>query len=85
MAKALERFGTLRWQDVMAPAIALARRGMELDWYMQVMIANGAEHLSRFRRRAPPTCPMRAACRRSIGKPMCATSSSAISVRPTSG
>src|SRR6266851_1334378 len=33
---------------VKAPAIALARRGMELDWYMQVMIANGAEHLSRF-------------------------------------
>ena len=29
MAKALERFGTLKWQDVMAPAVALARRGME--------------------------------------------------------
>ncbi len=24
---------------------ALAKRGMELDWYMQVMLANGAEHL----------------------------------------
>ncbi len=48
MAKALERFGTLKWPDVMAPAIALARRGMELDWYMQVMIANGAEHLAKF-------------------------------------
>jgi gamma-glutamyltranspeptidase/glutathione hydrolase len=48
MAKALERFGTLAWKDVMAPAIALARRGMELDWYMQVMIANGAQHLARF-------------------------------------
>ncbi|MGE0574036.1 MAG: gamma-glutamyltransferase family protein [Reyranella sp.] len=48
MAKALERFGTLTWQDVMAPGLALARRGMELDWYMQVMIANGAERLSRF-------------------------------------
>src|SRR5260370_11318942 len=47
MAKALERFGTLKWQDVMAPAIQLAKRGMELDWYMQVMIANGAEHLSK--------------------------------------
>ena len=42
LAKALERFGTLKWQDVMAPGIALAKRGMELDWYMQVMIANGA-------------------------------------------
>src|SRR5262245_12219546 len=48
MAKALERFGTLKWHDVMAPALALARRGMQLDWYMQVMIANGAEHLAKF-------------------------------------
>ncbi|MBM3649712.1 MAG: gamma-glutamyltransferase [Alphaproteobacteria bacterium] len=48
LAKALERFGSLKWQDVIAPGLALARRGMELDWYMQVMIANGAEHLSRF-------------------------------------
>src|SRR5215475_3880750 len=31
MAKALERFGTLKWQDVLAPGIALAERGMELD------------------------------------------------------
>jgi gamma-glutamyltranspeptidase/glutathione hydrolase len=30
---------------VLAPGVALAERGMELDWYMQVMIANGAKHL----------------------------------------
>ena len=48
VAKALERFGTMKWQDVMAPAVALAERGMELDWYMQVMIANGAQHLAKF-------------------------------------
>src|SRR5258707_572717 len=48
MAKALERFGTLKWQDVMAPALQLAKRGMELDWYMQVMTGNGAEPLSKF-------------------------------------
>lgn len=48
MAKALERFGTWRWADVLAPGIDLAERGMELDWYMQVMIANGAEHLAMF-------------------------------------
>lgn len=48
LAKALERFGTLRWQDVMAPGTALARRGMELDWYMQVMLTQGARDLSRF-------------------------------------
>ena len=48
LAKALERFGTMKWKDVMAPAVKLAERGMELDWYMQVMIANGAGHLSKF-------------------------------------
>src|SRR5215467_12390096 len=48
LAKALERFGTLKWKDVLAPGVALAERGMQLDWYMQVMIANGAEHLSKF-------------------------------------
>jgi len=47
-AKALERFGTMKWADLLAPAVALAERGMELDWYMQVMIANGAEHLTKF-------------------------------------
>jgi len=48
LAKALERFGSLKWQDVLAPGIALAERGMELDWYMQVMLANGAKHLTKF-------------------------------------
>lgn len=48
LGKALERFGTLKWKDVLAPAIVLAERGMELDWYMQVMIANGARNLAKF-------------------------------------
>src|SRR5882757_6697247 len=48
LAKALERFGSLKWEDVLAPGVALAERGMELDWYMQVMIANGAKHLTKF-------------------------------------
>lgn len=48
LSKALERFGTMAWKDVLAPGVALAERGMELDWYMQVMIANGAEHLSKY-------------------------------------
>ncbi|HEY6981957.1 gamma-glutamyltransferase family protein [Reyranella sp.] len=48
LGKALERFGTIRWKDALAPGIALAERGMELDWYMQLMIANGAQHLSMF-------------------------------------
>ncbi|MBS0517713.1 MAG: gamma-glutamyltransferase [Proteobacteria bacterium] len=48
LAKALERFGTMPWKNVLAPGVALAERGMELDWYMQLMIANGAEHLAKF-------------------------------------
>jgi|FEC22Drversion2_1045045.scaffolds.fasta_scaffold00294_34 gamma-glutamyltranspeptidase / glutathione hydrolase len=48
LAKALERFGSLKWQDVMAPGIALAKRGMQLDWYMQVMLTQGARNLSMF-------------------------------------
>ncbi len=48
MARALERFGTMEWKDLLQPAIKLAERGMELDWYMQVMLANGAAHLSKF-------------------------------------
>ncbi len=48
LAKALDRFGTLKWQDVLAPGVALAKRGMQLDWYMQVMLAQGAAILGRF-------------------------------------
>ncbi len=48
MGKALERFGTMQWREILQPAIALAERGMELDWYMQVMIANGARDLAKF-------------------------------------
>ena len=48
LAKALERFGTVAWKDLLQPGVELAQRGMELDWYMQVMIANGAKHLEKF-------------------------------------
>src|ERR1700738_2037947 len=48
MGKALERFGTMQWREVIAPAVTLAERGMELDWYMQVMIANGAQDLAQY-------------------------------------
>jgi len=48
LGKALERFGTIKWKDALAPGAALAERGMELDWYMQVMIANGVQNLSKF-------------------------------------
>ena len=58
----------------------LAKRGMELDWYMQVMIANGAEHLSKFRHRGE--LPARGdACR--LNDWRLRLSSSAISAIPT--
>lgn len=48
LAKALERFGSLKWKDALQPGVELAERGMQLDWYMQVMLAQGAAHLSKF-------------------------------------
>lgn len=43
-----ERFGTLPWRDLLAPAIGLARRGVEVDWFSSLLIASGAPALSRF-------------------------------------
>ena len=36
------RFGVLPLRDVMAPAIALARRGLAADWYTTLKVANSA-------------------------------------------
>ncbi len=48
MAAALERFGTRSWRDSLAPAIALARRGMNVDWYATLKIAAAAPQLRDF-------------------------------------
>ena len=45
MEAALERFGTRSWRDSLAPAIALARRGMTVDWYATLKIAAAAPQL----------------------------------------
>jgi gamma-glutamyltranspeptidase/glutathione hydrolase len=45
MAAALERFGTRSWAESLAPAIALARRGMNVDWYATLKIAAAAPQL----------------------------------------
>ena len=45
MAAALERFGTRSWRQSLAPAIALARRGMDVDWYATLKIAAAAPQL----------------------------------------
>ncbi len=48
MALALERHGTRSWADSLAPAVALAERGMRLDWYATLLICTGAAALSRY-------------------------------------
>ncbi|HUL06982.1 MAG TPA: gamma-glutamyltransferase [Candidatus Acidoferrum sp.] len=48
MRLALERFGTIGWQQALAPAIALAERGLPLDWYGTLSIAVGARELAEF-------------------------------------
>ena len=41
-----ERFGSLAWADLVAPACALAERGMEVDWHATVAIAASAPELA---------------------------------------
>ncbi|HZD25169.1 MAG TPA: gamma-glutamyltransferase [Alphaproteobacteria bacterium] len=48
MALALERFGSRSWADSLAPAIELAERGMQIDWYAALMIAGAAAILRRY-------------------------------------
>ena len=42
---ALERFGTLAWREVLAPAITLARRGHPVDWWTTLKVAGEASLL----------------------------------------
>ena len=46
LALAHERFGTWGWSDLVAPACALAERGMEVDWHATVAIAASAPELA---------------------------------------
>jgi gamma-glutamyltranspeptidase/glutathione hydrolase len=64
-ATAAERFGRLPWRDLVAPAAALARSGLPVDWYTTLKIATAASDLRRYEesRRVwlpdglPPVCP----------------------------
>ena len=46
VAAALERFGTRSWADCLAPAIELAERGFDADWYATLKIASTAPRLA---------------------------------------
>ncbi|CAI8057431.1 Glutathione hydrolase 2 [Geodia barretti] len=46
LALARERFGSWGWADLVAPACALAERGMEVDWHATVAIAASAPELA---------------------------------------
>lgn len=48
MAAALERFGSISWQDALGPAIDSARRGFVVDWFATLKIAAAARGLSAF-------------------------------------
>src|SRR6266404_981470 len=62
-AMAVERFGRTPWRDLVA--LALARAGLPVDWYVTLKAANAAEDLRRYdeSRRVwlpgdlPPVCP----------------------------
>jgi gamma-glutamyltranspeptidase/glutathione hydrolase len=47
-ARAIERFGRLPWRDLIAPAVALAKEGLPVDWYATLRVANFAHDLRRY-------------------------------------
>ncbi|SAK54867.1 gamma-glutamyltransferase [Caballeronia hypogeia] len=44
----LERFGTMPLRDVLQPAIELAKRGLALDWFTTLMLAQAAPLLRKY-------------------------------------
>ena len=46
LALARERFGSRPWADLLAPACALAERGMEVDWHATLAISASAPELA---------------------------------------
>src|SRR5215469_12052533 len=44
-ATAVERFGRTPWRELVAPAVALAKTGLPVDWYVTLKVANTAEDL----------------------------------------
>jgi gamma-glutamyltranspeptidase / glutathione hydrolase len=64
-ATAVERFGRMPWRDLAAPAVALAREGLPVDWFTTIKVASAAAELRLYdeSRRVwlpdglPPVCP----------------------------
>ena len=48
LSLALKSFGTLPWSEVIQPAIALAEKGLPVDWYLTLKIATMAQGLARY-------------------------------------
>ncbi len=48
LALAHERFGTMPWRELLEPAIALARRGVDVDWFTSLLITTVAPVLAEF-------------------------------------
>ncbi len=48
MRLALESFGTRSWAESLAPAIGLCEQGIEVDWFLSLVVASAARDLARF-------------------------------------
>lgn len=48
MRLALETFGTRSWSQSLGPAIEAAQDGVDIDWYLSVVVASAARDLARF-------------------------------------
>jgi len=47
-AMAVERFGRTPWRDLVAPAVALAKQGLPVDWWVTLKTAAAAADLRRY-------------------------------------
>jgi gamma-glutamyltranspeptidase / glutathione hydrolase len=62
---AIERFGRMPWRELVTPAVKLAKRGLPVDWFTTLKVANAAADLRRYEESQriwlpnglPPVCP----------------------------
>lgn len=46
LGKAHTRYGRMPWNELLQPAIALAKEGFQVDWYVALLIASAARNLA---------------------------------------